>query len=155
MEERAGSGAEAGGSAPSALDFLALSFALHRRLASLVQDASKEFALNPSEALALLCLSRRAEPVSEVARQVGLRPNGASVLISRLSRRHLVRRQRSRRDRRVSVISLTDAGLALAASVELKLWREAERFLSPLQPSLRGSLFSSMLRLAGDDVRTS
>jgi len=131
---------------PSPLDLLILSFGLHRRLETLVEKTSREFDLTATEALALHCLSRRPEFVSEVARQTGLRPNGASVLIGRLVSKRLVRRQRSRGDRRLTLITLTDSGQALAATLQLNLWRDIESFLEPLPPAARTRL-SDLLRL--------
>jgi DNA-binding MarR family transcriptional regulator len=104
----------------SPLDILLLIFQVQGTLSSLVGMESREFGLTPTEALALITLDRDSSPVSGIARAVGIRPNGASVLVDRLRDRQLVRRQRSRRDNRVVTVDLTDAGREVAAALASK-----------------------------------
>jgi len=98
----------------TALEALLLTFQLQGRLAAMLSAEGRAFELTGSEALTLVVVGRAATPVSGIARAVGIRPNGASVLVDRLKERHLVRRQRSRRDNRVVNVDLTDAGRELA-----------------------------------------
>ena len=137
-----------GAHALSPLDFLVMSMAFHGRVTDLIVGVGKKYDLDASETLALHCLTRGPELVSEVAGQVGLRPNGASVLISRLVKRRLVRRQRTRSDRRVALVSLTESGRKIAASAQLELWRAAENLLLPLQEPTQRQFLGLLDRLA-------
>jgi DNA-binding MarR family transcriptional regulator len=94
------------------MDALLLAFQLQGRLVGLLSAQGCAFELTATEALALVVVGREPTPVSHIARAVGIRPNGASVLVDRLKERRLVRRQRSRRDNRVVRVDVTDAGRA-------------------------------------------
>ncbi len=131
-----------------AMEVLLRVFEAQGRLASLVGVESRTFGLTPSEALALIALTRDSLPVSGIARAVGIRPNGASVLVDRLRERRLVRRQRSRRDSRVVTVDLTDEGRELTASLIEKVNVQLARVLAPLSSADVTQLVTSLARLA-------
>ncbi len=137
-----GAGKEYG---PPPLDVLLLVFQVQGRLASLLATESRPFHLTPTEALALITLARDSSPVSGIARAVGIRPNGASVLVDRLRQRRLVRRQRSRRDNRVVTVDLTDAGRELAETLTAKAADQLRLALAGFSPDERARL-TTMLR---------
>jgi DNA-binding MarR family transcriptional regulator len=118
------------------------------QLASLVASESRAFNLTPTEALALITLARDSSPVSGIARAVGIRPNGASVLVDRLRERRLVRRQRSRRDNRVVTVDLTDAGRELATTLTAKAADQLRFALSGFTPGEREQLATMLRQLA-------
>jgi DNA-binding MarR family transcriptional regulator len=99
------------------MDVLLLAFQIHGRLIALLAPECRPLGVTPNEALALIALAREPLPVSGIGRVVGIRPNGASVLVDRLDARGLVRRTRSPRDNRVVSVALTEAGVALAATL--------------------------------------
>lgn len=102
-------------SAPSrCVDVLLLASQFHGRLAVLLTPECRPLGLTPNEALALIALAREPLPVSGIGRFVGIRPNGASVLVDRLEGRGLVKRGRTERDSRVVSVELTESGSALA-----------------------------------------
>jgi DNA-binding MarR family transcriptional regulator len=139
---------ETGATATPLVDFLLLSSRVQSRVATILEAEGRDFDLTATESMALLWLSRGSSPVSGIAKAVGLRPNGASVLVDRLRARGLVRRQRSRRDQRVVTVSLTDAGRSQASTLSARL-KDGLRFLvSPLSPTEREWLVSMMERLA-------
>ena len=130
------------------LDVLLRVFEAQGVLASLVGLESRTFSLTPSEALALIALTRNSLPVSGIARAVGIRPNGASVLVDRLRERRLVRRQRSRRDSRVVTVDLSDEGRELAMALIEKVNARLSRALAPLTQGDVTQLVSSLAKLA-------
>jgi DNA-binding MarR family transcriptional regulator len=134
--------------ASTPLDVLLLIFRVQGQLASLVASESRAFNLTPTEALALITLARDSSPVSGIARAVGIRPNGASVLVDRLRERRLVRRQRSRRDNRVVTVDLTDAGRELATTLTAKAADQLRFALSGFTPGEREQLATMLRQLA-------
>jgi DNA-binding MarR family transcriptional regulator len=131
------------------LDVLLLVFQVQGRLASLVAAESRAFNLTATEALALITLARDSSPVSGIARAVGIRPNGASVLVDRLRERRLVRRQRSRRDNRVVTVDLTETGRELAEMLTAKAADQLRFALSGFSPDERGQLARMLKDLTG------
>ena len=134
---------------PSPLDVLLLVFRVQGQLATLLAAESRPFHLTPTEALALITLARDSSPVSGIARAVGIRPNGASVLVDRLRERRLVRRQRSRRDNRVVTVDLTDAGRELAQTLTVKAADRLRFALAGFSPDERAQLTTMLNELAG------
>ena len=130
------------------LDVLLLVFRVQGRLATLLATESRPFHLTPTEALALITLARDSSPVSGIARAVGIRPNGASVLVDRLRERRLVRRQRSRRDNRVVTVDLTDAGRELAETLTEKAADQLRFALAAFSPDERAQLTKMLRELA-------
>jgi DNA-binding MarR family transcriptional regulator len=109
--------ADAATASARGMDVLLLAFQIHGRLIALLAPECRPLGVTPNEALALMALARAPLPVSGIGRVVGIRPNGASVLVDRLDGRGFVRRTRSRRDNRVVSVELTEAGAALAATL--------------------------------------
>lgn len=118
-----------------AMDLLLRVFEVQGELTSLVGAESRMLGLAPSEALTLIALCRDALPVSGIARAVGIRPNGASVLVDRLWQRRLVRRQRSLRDNRVVTVDLSDEGRELASILIEKVNAHLDCAIAALAPA--------------------
>lgn len=80
-----------------------------------------EVHLTPSEYLVLSRCAVTPPRASEVAREVGITPSGATDLIDRLERRHLVCRVEDPKDRRAVRIRSTPAGERLRRAAQIKL----------------------------------
>jgi len=80
-----------------------------------------------------------------LARSVGLDTSTTAGVIDRLEARGLLQRDSSPDDRRVRLLSLTDAGQALLAGVLPAMQRAQERILEPL-PKAERMEFMRMLR---------
>jgi len=130
------------------VDALLLTFQAQGRLSNLLAAESRAFDLTPSEALALITLARDSSPVSGIARAVGIRPNGASVLVDRLKERKLVRRTRSRRDNRVVTVDLTEAGREIADALTKKAATQMEFALTALSNAQREQLVGMLRQVA-------
>ncbi len=122
------------------VDLALLLFQAQGEFATLLAGDARAEELGPSEVAALLALSRGAAPVSGIARIVGIRPNGASVLVDRLHARGLVTRERSRSDNRVVRVALTPEGEEIARRLEARAEARIESRLSGLTPAEREQL---------------
>jgi DNA-binding MarR family transcriptional regulator len=72
-----------------------------------------------------------------LARAVGLDTTNVADVLARLERQRLVKRRISPKDRRMKVVSLTDAGRALLLRVDAGAARAHERTLASLSPLAR------------------
>ncbi|MFB2580855.1 MarR family winged helix-turn-helix transcriptional regulator [Herbiconiux sp. P15] len=114
----------------------------HRKLAgSLLQSvdlaAGQEFVL-------MLLWQRSPQSQSDLTRQLMVEPPTMAKALTRLENLGLVSRERSTEDRRVLLVSLTDAGKALEAPV-MAVWHDLEtrttaEFTAAEQDQLRGLL---------------
>jgi len=79
------------------------------------QEIYKNFGLTGPQLWALKTLGRRGPlATTDLAKALAVQPSTLSVLVDRLVKRGLVRRQRPRADRRFVEITLTAEGVALA-----------------------------------------
>ena len=138
---------DAGTASARGMDVLLLAFQIHGRLTALLAPECRPLGVTPNEALALMALAREPLPVSGIGRIVGIRPNGASVLVDRLDGRGLVRRTRSRRDNRVVSVELTEAGVALAATLVEKASAQLRSGLAPASAAEQQMLVEILQRL--------
>jgi DNA-binding MarR family transcriptional regulator len=114
---------------------LLLGFAYQGRRLSALKDLTDEFSLTPSELVALVLLWHAPRSVSEIASGTAMNPNGASVLVKRLSARGLIRKSRGRGDRRITQLTLTVAGKAVVESLLPELNQAMRSLLSPISES--------------------
>ena len=80
-----------------------------------------------------------------LARSIGLDTSTTAGVIDRLEARGLMRRSASPEDRRVRLLSLTDAGQDLLADLEPDMLKAQDRILAPL-PKAERAEFLRMLR---------
>jgi MarR family transcriptional regulator, lower aerobic nicotinate degradation pathway regulator len=80
-----------------------------------------------------------------LARSIGLDTSTVASVIDRLESRGLMQRQASPDDRRVRLLTLTEAGHAAVAAVMPAMQRAQERILEPL-PAVERAEFMRMLR---------
>jgi MarR family transcriptional regulator, organic hydroperoxide resistance regulator len=79
------------------------------------QEVYKGFGLTGPQLWALKTLSRRGPlATTDLAKALAVQPSTLSVLVDRLERRGVVRRNRPREDRRFVEVALTTKGAALA-----------------------------------------
>jgi DNA-binding MarR family transcriptional regulator len=89
------------------------------RLSALRPEAWREIDVTMTQFRALLFIrARQPLSVSQVARALEMRLGTASALVNRLDRFGLVRRRENPRDRRQTLVELTDLGEAMLARVE-------------------------------------
>ena len=81
-----------------------------------------------------------------LAARIGLDTSTIAGVIDRLEARGLVQRNASAEDRRVRLLTITDAGRTLLAAVAPGMLKAQDRMLAPLSPAER-SEFMRMLRL--------
>jgi DNA-binding MarR family transcriptional regulator len=141
------SGSDARALNGSPVELALLLFQAQGEFASLLSTDARTEELGPTEVAALLSLSRGTAPVSGIARVVGIRPNGASVLVDRLHGRGLVSRERSRSDNRVVRVALTAEGEELAHRLEQRAEARIEARLSALTEAEREQLSVLLARI--------
>jgi MarR family transcriptional regulator, lower aerobic nicotinate degradation pathway regulator len=107
---------------------------------------TEAFGLTPVQYAALQAVTR-APGIDQrtLAGAIGLDPSTTGGVIDRLEARGLLRRNPSEHDRRVRLVTPTDEGAALLASVQPVMLRAQERILAPL-PAHERVEFMRMLR---------
>jgi len=121
----------------SATDALAqLSFLIHGTL----ERRAAEHKLSMIQTRLLGVLRDRTPSVNELAKLLLLDKSSVSGLVDRAERRGLVTRVRSTEDRRAVLVSLTDAGRSLVASVSGQFEADVAAILEGLPRSDRQAL---------------
>lgn len=119
--------------------FIAASRALVAVAARSLADIGEEVTLPQYRALVVLS-TRGPQRAADLATSLGVTPSTASRMIERLVRKHLVRRARSREDRRTVTIFLTNAGRLVVAEVTARRRAEIERILDEVPTKGRRNL---------------
>jgi DNA-binding MarR family transcriptional regulator len=122
-------------------------FAIRGHLVELIEQASRDLDVAPTEAVALLHLANQEMTVSEISRAAGLQRSGGSVLVDRLHARRLIKRTPDAHDRRVVRISLTASGRAIASVLLERLSSRAPGLLRGLGTADRKRVVSGLQRL--------
>lgn len=89
-----------------------------------------------------------AAGVTELAAQAGVAPSTASRILDALERRGLVRRARSRRDRRGVQVSLTESGRQALRRQDAWMRRRQTEFFDGLPPAEREVVSDLLARVA-------
>jgi DNA-binding MarR family transcriptional regulator len=89
-------------------------------------------------------------PRCEIARRMVERAPDVTRLIDRLEKQGLVERDRTARDRRLSISRITPAGLALLAEMDPKMRQSQEHFAERLSPADRAELSRICEAIYGD-----
>jgi DNA-binding MarR family transcriptional regulator len=84
---------------------------------------------------------------NSLARELGIDRTNVADVLSRLARRGLVQRRRSRDDRRMVLARLTPAGTRLTKKMYRLMRRAQERLLKPLLPQERNPFIITLVRL--------
>ena len=85
--------------------------------------------------------------MGEIAEHLGVVQSAITPLVDRLEDQHVVRRVRSREDRRVWLVELTESGLELYADQEKLYQAIAAEMLAPLDEADRVTLIALMNRI--------
>lgn len=120
----------------------------HRKLAgALLHDlglaAGQQFVL-------MLLWDESPQAQADLTRQLMIEPPTAAKMLARLERAGFVARERSATDRRVVLVSLTDAGRALQEPVTSVWQRLEEMTTTSLTPEETAQLRGLLVRVAGD-----
>ena len=84
---------------------------------------------------------------NSLARELGIDRTNVADVLSRLARRGLVQRRRSRDDRRMVLARLTPAGARLTKKMYRPMRRAQERLLKPLMSAERNPFLITLIRL--------
>jgi DNA-binding MarR family transcriptional regulator len=122
-------------------------FAIRGHLVELIEQASRDLDIAPTEAVALLHLANQEMTVSEISRATGLQRSGGSVLVDRLHARRLIKRTPDGRDRRVVRVSLTPSGRNIASVLLERLSSQAPNLLRGFGAADRKRVVSGLQRL--------
>lgn len=108
-------------------------------------EETQAFGVTPVQYAALAAIERQTGiDQRTLARSIGYDAATLGSVIDRLQARGLVLRSASASDRRVRLLALTPAGVALLRKIEPGMLRAQDRMLAPLPPEQRG-LFMTML----------
>jgi DNA-binding MarR family transcriptional regulator len=109
-------------------------------------EETGEQGITPVQFAALAVVARHPQTDQRtLARRIGFDTSTIGGVVDRLEARGLLQRNTSAQDRRVRLLTLTDAGAALLSAVVPTMLRAQQRMLAPLAPDDR-PLFLRMLR---------
>ncbi|MBW1699138.1 MAG: MarR family transcriptional regulator [Deltaproteobacteria bacterium] len=99
------------------------------------QQMSKHFGLTgPQSAVLRLLFSQGAMSSAEISRQLYVTPSNVTGIIDRLEKKGLVERNRKDGDRRVALITLTEAGRQLSRTLPDPIEKKFISQLADLEP---------------------
>jgi DNA-binding MarR family transcriptional regulator len=118
---------------------------LHRLTKRLRRGQARQFAplgLTPAQERALRVIARGDEPrrMTELADQLGIVPRSLTTVIDALEEAGLVRREVDSRNRRATLLHLTERGLAVRDDMREARRRAAEDLFAPLGEGDREAL---------------
>lgn len=136
---------------------------LHQIAVALFMQETESFGITPVQFAALQAVHNvPGTDQRTLARTIGFDTSTIAGVIDRLEARGLTLRSASAQDRRVRLLTLTEAGQQLLADVTPSMLRAQERILAPLPEQERGEfmrmlgvLIASRMRVARASVRTS
>jgi len=126
---------------------IAASRALVAVAARSLADLGEEVTLPQYRTLVVL-RTQGPQRAGDVAAHLGVTPSTASRMIERLVRKRLVRRVRTRDDRRTLRVSLTDAGADVVAQVTARRRAEIEGILQHMPVRGRKAVAEALRRFA-------
>lgn len=123
-------------------DTLAEAFwSLARRLRGASMESLARWDVTPSQARALRELSQHGGMrMSELSTHLRIAPRSATEVVDGLEAKGLVGRQPDPRDRRATVVALTDQGAEVSAAIRASRGSEAERVFDRLSAADRAHL---------------
>jgi DNA-binding MarR family transcriptional regulator len=121
---------------------------LHQIHYALFYEECAGFDITPVQYGLLTTLSLNPDlDQNSLARELGIDRTNVADVLSRLARRGLVQRRRSRRDRRMVLARLTPAGARLTKKMYRPMRRAQERLLKPLLSAERNPFLITLIRL--------
>ncbi|MCP2322885.1 DNA-binding MarR family transcriptional regulator [Hamadaea flava] len=125
-----------------------LFWAVARQMRHLSKLALEPWNISPSQWRALATLHRHGElRLSSLADHLRIAPRSTTEVVDDLESRGLVSRQPDPTDRRAVLVTLTDAGKAVADGVDRARQAEGERLFSALDPTDRADLARVLRKL--------
>ena len=121
---------------------------LHQIHSALFLEECREFGITPVQYGLMTALQHH--PGSDqvtLGGAVGIDRTNVADVLERLSERGLVHRERSERDRRSMIASLTDEGEKVTEHMHKNMQRAQERLLAPLLPEFRPAFLAMMTQL--------
>lgn len=130
-----------------------LVMALARRVRRATLDALAGWGVTPSQSRALRVVgsSDAGMRLSALADSLHIAPRSATEVADALEQRGWVRRSPDPGDRRATLLSLTDAGHALLAEVDVARRTASEDALAVLTPAQRRTLHDILTVVVGED----
>jgi DNA-binding MarR family transcriptional regulator len=121
-----------------------------RRLRHQTRESLLPWDITPSQSRALSVLMRhQPRRLSELAEHLRIAPRSATEVVDDLEKRGLAERGPDPADRRATLVTLTDAGIAAGEAIHAARHAEAERFFGALNATDRAEL-SRILRKLRD-----
>lgn len=128
---------------------------VHQRAGSLFQRIVDGDALSPTQFAALATLLKHAElSQAQLCRLTAMDPSTGTIVLRKLIQQGLVRKSKSHRDSRLSLVSLTETGQAFTAARLKKSLAVGQALLEPLSEEEQTQLIVLLKRLYGDDEST-
>jgi DNA-binding MarR family transcriptional regulator len=129
---------------------------LHKRFQELNREEFRPYDLSTPQYAILFHATVEGVPLSYICQEMVADNSNLTRLVDRLEARGLVRRAPDPRDRRVTLVQLTEQGLALIEELRPRHREFVERRMSHLTPEQLDALNSAMATLyealSGDEV---
>jgi len=125
----------------------------HQRATFYFQQVMNGRDLTPTQQAALATLLKHGELSQNLlGRLTAMDPSTISLVVRKLLRNGLIERRGSRKDQRLAMLSLTDAGVRYAIDRLAESMEVARRVLAPLSPAEQRTLLDLLHRIGdGDD----
>ncbi len=120
---------------------------LHRRFQELNREEFRPYDLSPPQYAILFHASLEGVPLSKICEEMLADNSNLTRLVDRLETRGLVRRAPDPRDRRVTLVQLTDEGKALIDELRPRHRHYIEQRMSHLSPEQIAALYEAMKTL--------
>ncbi len=121
---------------------------LHQIHSAIFQEECQEFGITPVQyGLITALLNNPGIDQVTLGSEVGIDRTNVADVLNRLSERGLVRRERSKVDRRSMVAFLTKEGEDIAERMYDSMRRAQDRFLAPLRPEFRSAFLAMVTEL--------
>jgi DNA-binding MarR family transcriptional regulator len=125
-------------------------WAVARRLRHLNREVLAPWDVTPSQSRAIVVLARHGTMrLSELAEHLRIVARSATEVVDDLQERGLVERLPDPRDRRATLVRLTERGTEVATAIRATRFAEAESFFSTLTPADRAELNRILRTLRG------
>jgi DNA-binding MarR family transcriptional regulator len=129
---------------------------LHQIHSAIFLEECQEFGITPVQyGLVTALLNNPGIDQVTLGGEVGIDRTNVADVLSRLSERGLVRRERSKTDRRSMVAFLTKEGEDIAERMYDSMRRAQDRFLAPLRPEFRSAFLARVTELIEGNSRYS
>ena len=124
----------------------------HQRATACFQEVMPHADLTPTQHAALATLLRYGEvSQNHLGRLTQMDPSTISLVVKALMKRGLIERKRSETDQRMTMITLTNAGVHYTLPLLDRSMEVVRRLLSPLTPGEQATLLDLLNRISGSD----